>query len=209
MNPVPLLRRPLAAVVVAALVVVGSGACSKDKEDDGEKKAAPVTTTTSTALTAPPTIALQITGLEANGTQAPDEATVAAVKATLDAWLAGAVVGPLFTGQPAGDLSAAFTPAALQRVLNDPVARSTMVAEGLPPATTSITATQAAATLSSVAGPDGVPAVIAAGLDILLRATGPTVDVDLNYYGEVVLVPEAGSWKIDAFEVTTKQDSRA
>lgn len=201
------LRRPAAVALVAVLALGGAGACSKDKDD----AAAPPSTTTSTAaLTAPPAITMTIAGVEANGTQPPDEATVGGVKAALDAWLASAVVGPLFTGQAAGDLSAAFTPAALARIAADPAARSTLVAEGLPPASTSITAERAAATLSSVAGPDGIVGVVAASLDVLLRATGPTVDVDVNHFGEVVLVQdEGGAWKIDSFTITTQQDSRA
>ena len=201
-----LLRRPTAAALAAVLALAGAGACSKDKDD----AAPPTSTTSTTALAAPPAIGIAITAVEPNGTQAPDEATVGAVKAALDSWLAAAVVGPLFTGQPAGDLSAAFTPAALERITADPAVRSTLVAEGLPPASTSITAERATAALSSVAGPDGVVAVVAASLDVLLRATGPTMDVDVNHYGEVVLVAdEAGAWKIDSFTITTKQDSRA
>jgi hypothetical protein len=204
---VPLLRRPIAAALAATVATVGLAACSKNDDDDGR---AASTTTSSTALAAPPSIAIQITGVDPNGTQAPDEATVAGVKAALDAWLSAAVVAPLFSGQPAGDLSAAFTPAALERIAADPAARSTLVTEGLPPASSSITAERASAALSSVAGPDGVVAVVGASLDVLLRATGPTVDVDVNHFGEVVLVPDdAGAWKIDAFSVTTKQDSRA
>ena len=204
-----LLRRPLVAAVVAALVVAGLGACSKSSSDEGDRQARPTSTTSSTALAAPPAIGIDISGVEANGTQPPDDATVAAVKKTLDTWLATAVVGPLFTGQPAGDLAPAFTPAALERIAADPAARSTLVAEGLPPATTSITKERATAALSSVAGPDGVVAVVAASLDILLRATGPTMDVDVNHYGDVVLVQEADGWKIDSFTITTQQDSRA
>lgn len=204
-------RRPLVALAVAAALAVGGlGACSKsESDDDDQARPAPTTSTTTTALAAPPVIGIDISGVDANGTQPPDEATVAAIKVALDTWLATAVVGPLFTGQPAGDLAPAFTPAALERIAADPAARSVLVAEGLPPATSSITKERATAALSSVAGPDGVVAVVGASLDILLRATGPTVDVDVNHYGDVVLVQEADGWKIDAFTITTQQDSRA
>lgn len=204
-------RRPLIALTVAAALAVGGlGACSKSESDgDDQARPAPTTSTTRTALAAPPAIGIDISGVDANGTQPPDEATVAAIKVALDTWLATAVVGPLFTGQPAGDLALAFTPAALERIAADPAARSVLVAEGLPPATSAITKERATAALSSVAGPDGVVAVVGASLDILLRATGPTVDVDVNHYGDVVLVQEADGWKIDAFTITTQQDSRA
>lgn len=201
--------RPL-AVVLAALVLVGGtvlGGCSKDDDDSSARS-----TTTSTSTTVPPgppTIGVTITGVDPNGTKAPDEATVAAVKATLDSWLASAVVGPLFTGQPASDLSGVFTAAALERLAADPAARPSLVDEGLPPASTAITAERANVALSSVAGPDEVVAVVAAQLDIQLRAQGPTMDVDVNHHGEVVLVQDGGAWKIDAFSVTAARDSRA
>lgn len=203
--------RPLPLLVAALSLVVGVlGACSKDDGDDA-KAPARTTTTSTTTPAAPPTIGVTITGVDANGTKPPDEATVAAVKATLDTWLASAVVGPLFTGQPAGDLSGLFTPAAIERLASDPAARPSLVDDGLglPPASTAITAERANVALASVAGPDEVVAVIAAQLDILLRAQGPTLDVDVNHHGEVVLVADDGTWKIDAFSVTAARDSRA
>jgi hypothetical protein len=201
--------RPL-AFVLAALALVGGtllGGCSKD-EDEPPERSAPTTTSTS-APAGPPTIGVTVTGVDPNGTKAPDDATVAAVKATLDSWLASAVVGPLFTGQPAGDLSGVFTAAALERLASDPAARPSLVDEGLPPASTAITAERANVALASVAGPDEVVAVVAAQLDIQLRAQGPTMDVDVNHHGEVVLVQDGGAWKIDAFSVTAARDSRA
>lgn len=200
------------ALVLAALALAGGtvlGGCSKDKEEPTTRST--TTSTTTTAPPGPPTIGVTVTGVDANGTKTPDEATVAAVKATLDSWLASAVVGPLFTGQPAGDLSGVFTAAALERLAADPAARPSLVDDGLglPPATTAITAERANVALSSVAGPDEVVAVVAAQLDIQLRAQGPELDVDVNHHGEVVLVQDGETWKIDAFSVTAARDSRA
>jgi hypothetical protein len=200
------------ALVLAALALAGGtvlGGCSKDKDEPATRST--TTSTTTTAPPGPPTIGVTVTGVDANGTKTPDEATVAAVKATLDAWLASAVVGPLFTGQPAGDLSGVFTAAALERLAADPAARPSLVDDGLglPPATTAITAERANVALSSVAGPDEVVAVVAAQLDIQLRAQGPELDVDVNHHGEVVLVQDGETWKIDAFSVTAARDSRA
>ena len=199
-------RRLLAPLLLAALLL--GSACSKD--EDPERAAPPTTTTapTTTAPAGPPTLQLTVNGLDPNGTKAPDDATVDAVRATLERWLATAVVGPLYSGQPAGDLSAVFTPAALERLAADPAARATLVDEGLPPATTEISAERAGITLTSVAGPDEVVALIAAQLDVKLRAVGPTMDVDVNHYGEVVLVQEPDGWKIDSFAVETARDSR-
>jgi hypothetical protein len=124
----------------------------------------------------------------------------------MDAWLATAVVGPMHTAQPAPDLSPLFTQAALER-LADPAVRATLVDEGLPAAKT-ITAETASLLLSSVAGPDEVVAVIGARIDLKVHTVGATHDVDVVHQGELVLVPDGTSWKIDSFAVHTSRDSR-
>jgi hypothetical protein len=205
-HPPFLLARRVVPLAVAMALAAGAGACSK--EPAGEKRAATTTTAPTTTAAAAPAIAVTVTGVDANGTREPDEATVAAVKKTIEAWVAAAVVAPLHSGQPAGDLAAVFTPAALER-LADPAVRATLVDEGLPPATKEITAERADVGLFSVAGPDEVVAVIAAQLDLKVRAVGPTLDVDVSHYGELVLVQEGDGWKIDSFALEAARDSRA
>lgn len=197
----PLIPRRLLTLLLAAALVAGG--CSRSGDDD--RSAAEATTSTTAAA---PVIGVTVTGVAANGTALPDEATVAAVKQTLDAWVAAAVVAPLHSGAPAGDLSAVFTAAALER-LGDPAVRASLVDEGLPPATTAITADAADAALASVAGTDGVVAVIAARVDLRIHAVGPTSDVDVAHQGDLVLVPEGDAWKIDSFTMRTSRDSRA
>ena len=128
---------PIALLV--AVCLVASGACSPKGEDAAGKGKGTTRTTTAETKTGVPILQFHVTGINDNGTKGPDEATVAAVKATLDLWLAAAVVGPLHSGKPAGDLSPVFTAAALDR-LNDPSVRATFVARPAAPATTSIRA---------------------------------------------------------------------
>lgn len=195
--------RLLAVLAVAAALVAG---CSKDKDDPAQKESAATSTSGPAAV---PTLQFTITETNSNGTKAPDEATLAAIKKTLDGWLASAVVAPLHSGQPAPDLAPLFTAAALER-LADPAVRATLVDEGMPPATTSITADNATAALSTVAGPDEVVAVVGARIDVRVHAVGPTLDVDVIHWGELVLGPEAdGSWRIESFTLHTSRDSRA
>ena len=202
-----LLPRRLLSATLAVTFVLGASSCSKDDDDEG-RSARPATTTTAAAA-GPPTIGVTVTGVDPHGTRAPDDATVAAVKATIDGWIATAVVGPLHSGQPAGDLSPLFTPAAMERITGDPAARAALVDEGMPPASKAITAERANVGLFSVAGPDEVVAVIGVQLDLKLRAVGPTMDVDVAHYGELVLVQEGGTWRIDTFAVEAARDSRA
>lgn len=197
--------RLLAVLAVVAALVAG---CSKDKKDgdgDGDR---PATSSTS-AVGAAPTLQFTVTETNTNGTKGPDEAQLAAIKRTLDGWLASAVVAPLHSGRPAPDLAPLFTAAALER-LADPATRATLVDEGMPPATTAITAEVANVLLSTVAGPDEVLAIVGARIDVKVRAVGPTLDVDVVHQGEMVLVPEAdGTWRIESFALRAARDSRA
>jgi hypothetical protein len=200
----------LAAALVAVALLLGASACSKKKDDDDssapKRKA---TTTTAEAESAAPILQFTVTETNDNGTKGPDDAQLAAIRKTLDGWLASAVVAPLHTGQPAPDLAALFTAPALER-LGDPATRATVVDEGLPPATKTITAELANVILSTVAGPDEVLAVVGARIDVKVHAVGPTLDVDVVHQGELVLVPEAdGSWRIESFALHTARDSRA
>lgn len=199
-------RRLLATLAVGAVLLAG---CSKDKkDDDGASGKRPVTTTTAVSA-GPPTLQFTVTETNTNGTKGPDEAAMASIKKTLDGWLASAVVAPLHSGQPAPDLAPLFTAPALER-LADPAVRATLVDEGMPPASTSITAEVANVLLSTVAGPDEVLAVVGARIDVKVHAVGPTLDVDVVHQGELVLAPEAdGSWKIESFAIHTARDSRA
>ena len=199
-------RRFLAALtLVAALAAAG---CSKDKDDAASPKK-PGATTTAAEAAAAPTLAFTVTETNTNGTKGPDEAQAAAIKKTLDGWLASAVVAPLHTGQPAPDLTTLFTASALER-LADPATRATLVDEGLPPATTSIAAEVANVLLSTVAGPDEILAVVGARIDVKVHAVGPTLVVDVVHQGELVLAPQDdGTWRIESFALHTARDSRA
>ncbi|HEX4978862.1 MAG TPA: hypothetical protein VFV35_02245 [Acidimicrobiales bacterium] len=188
-------------LVVLVSVALGTSACSDDG-DGGSPR--------STATTAPQQAALrwEVGPVDPQGTAPPDPAVVAAVEGTLDAYLQQAVVVPLRTGKPAAGLEAVLSAAALERVAADPAARSTLLDEGLPPATTSIRAERATAALTSVAGPDGVTAVVGARLDLALRARGPGLEVDIVRQGELTLVQEGDGWRIDSFQLRTQRDSR-
>jgi hypothetical protein len=197
--------RRIAAIPVALLLLVAP-ACSKDKPDGTAAPKAKRAPTTTAAAPAAPTVAFTVTGTDDNGTKGPDDATLAAVKQTMDGWLATAVVAPLHSGQPAGDLSPLFTQAALDR-LADPAVRATLVDEGIPAAKT-ITADTANLLVTSVAGPDEVVAVVGARIDVKVHTVGATHDVDVVHQGELVLVPDGPGWKIDSFAVHTARDSR-
>ena len=199
------LRRPLVLLLATTLVVLP--ACSKKHE-----KAAPRAGTTTAAPTSTaagvPVIHLNLTGVENNGTADPDDATKAAVMATADTWVANAVVAPLHSGQPAGDLTPLLTTSAVAKMA-DPATRAAFVDEGLPAAaSTSITADKADATINSVAGPDGTVGLVGVRVDLRLHAVGPDLDLDVIHWGEMILAQQDGAWRIDAFDLHASRDSR-
>ena len=194
-------RARITAALAVMFLLVLSACSGKTGDDKGSASA------TTTQPGGKPTLTWTVDGIEANGTQPPSDATMAAVKTTLDEYLAVAVVGPLHSGAAAGDLTSVLAPAAVERVAADPAARATLVDEGMPAATKSIAAEAATATLSSVAGPDGVTALVAARLDLRLRAIGPLVDVKIARTGEVVLAPEGDKWMIESFVLRTQRDT--
>ncbi|HEX7166738.1 MAG TPA: hypothetical protein VF230_07145 [Acidimicrobiales bacterium] len=198
-------RFPRAFVALVVAAALAAPACSRKGDGGGDRQSAGKATTTTAA--APPVLTWTVEGLDPNGTKAPGDDVVAAVTATLNSYLATAVVAPLHTGTPAGDLTPLLSASALERVQTDPAARAAFVDEGLPKAT-KITAETVKATLSSVAGPDEVTALVAARLNLALHVVGPQIDVDIVRTGEVTLSPEADGWRIDSFLLHVERNSR-
>lgn len=199
--------RRFVILFVALLVALGGAACSKKDGDDAKAKKPRATTTTEVVLAAAPALAWTVTGVDSQGTAPPGDDVVAAVKATLDTYLVEAVSKPLFSAQPAGDLSAVLSPAAIERLNADPATRATLVDEGMPAATKSITTETATANLWSIAGRDGAPGLFGAQLDLKVHAIGPTVDVTIVRNGEVVLTNDGSGWRIDSFRLRAQRDT--
>ena len=185
----------LAAITVAVAAVAALSGCS-----DGKSAVAP-------PGAGPGAIAFTVSGDEvaaaaAPGPRFPDDVR-AKVTATLERYLGDAVVGPLRSGRPAGDLGTVFTGPALARI-NGPD-RAALVDEGLPPAD-DLRADAASARLAALAEASGVVTVVAAGVEIRLRTGGPD-DVTIVRTGDLVLVADGDGWKIDGYEIRTTRDS--
>lgn len=125
---------------------------------------------------------------------------------TLNRYLRLGVLTPLRSGGPAGPLAPYFTAEAGRLVSAPGTDRAAFVDEGLPPAT-AIRQDHAVATLAGLAGPDGVVVVVTARLDLQVTVEVEGAPVTIARTGELVLVPEGGRWKIDAFDISVKRDS--
>ncbi len=190
----PAVRRPVVVIALVALAAACSGG--------GSEPAAPPPTEPP-----PATIAWEFIGGEVHAVRPPtpglpDDVT-AKVTATLERYLADAVVGPLQSGQPAADLGPVFTGPVLVRV-NGPD-RAALVDEGLPPAPR-LRSEAATAHVATLAGEDQAVTVAAAAI-ILRLHTGGADSVAIVRTGDLVLVPEGDGWKIDGYDIRTTRDS--
>lgn len=136
----------------------------------------------------------------ANVSRATTDATWAGVLATLNRYLDAGVLTPLFSGGPAGDLTPLFTSPAVDRVDKGPD-RAAFIDENLPP-TTDVHADAVVANLTALAGTDGTVSVVSATLDLRLTGRANGVPVTVRRTGDVVLLPDSGTWKIDAYDIS-------
>ena len=132
--------------------------------------------------------------------QAAFDAAWAGVLVTLNRYLELGILTPLRTGGPAGDLAPLFTPLGVDRVLTGPD-RVAFIDENLPPAG-DLRSEAAVAGMNGLAGRDGVMSVVTAGLDLRLVGQVNGAPLTVVRTGELVLVPEGGSWRIDAWDIS-------
>ena len=119
---------------------------------------------------------------------------------TLNRYLEAGVLTPLRSGGPAGDLTPLFIPSAAERVMPGGPDRFAFIDENLPPVD-DVRAEAAVARLTALAGPDGIMSVVTAGIDLRLIGHINGAPVGVSRTGELVLMPEGGTWRIDAYDI--------
>lgn len=197
-------RRAVAASLVLVALV---GGCSGGGGTDDA--GAPGASTTAPAVFA---FALTGTAVEAMSSEPPafPAEVSAGVKAGLETWLGRAVVDPLRTGRPSSGLDAVFTPPALVKVSAPGPERAAVVEEGTE-ISGAVRQQRANAALTALTDTAGAVVLVTAQIDLVHSVTtdaaGGTVDVVRS--GELVLVAEGGTWRIDAFDVVARHDTRA
>jgi hypothetical protein len=188
-------RRLVAAAVLAAWAP--AAACS----GGGGDKAPP-------GKVAPPGFGLTLGGADVQAVNTPPppfpKDVEAAVLATLDTWLTTALVDPLRTGRPPLGVGPLFTAAAAARLAGPD--QPALVESGAP-VSGQVHQDRANVRLTAFTGPAGEAALVAAQLDVGLRVSSPGTRLAVGRTGEVVLVPEAGSWRIDSYDVRSQRDS--
>lgn len=192
---------------LAALVALSTAACSSGGAGGGDS----ATTKGGGARKGEPAAAFTVAGTDVQSMATPAPAfsadVAAGVKATLDGWLAAGVIGPLRTGKPPTGLEPLFTGAALASLGAAGQQRASMLEEGAP-LTGTVTQQKAEARLTALAAPEGAVTLVTAQVDLAQAVAADDGTVDVVRTGELVLVPEGGTWRIDAFDMVAKHDSR-
>lgn len=175
---------------------------------DGDDRPTGAEATTSAAA---PAFAFAVVGTEVHA-MAPETPAFpgdvsAAVTTSLNGWLGRAIVDPLRTGKPAAALDGLFTGAALAKVSSPGAERAAMVEEGAP-LSGEVAQDRADVRLTAVTGPGGAVEFVTAQIDLAHSVPSGDGFVDVLRSGEVVLVPDGGTWRIDAFDVVAKHDTR-
>jgi hypothetical protein len=200
-------------LLVAGLVVLTG--CTRSTSDayttqTTTTQAPPVTTPVlSVAPTSPIAFSAAAFDLQAAGPVSPadSDAAKAGVLDTLNRYLDAAVLTPLRTGGPAGDLTPLFTRPAVDRVMAVGADRSAFIDEDLPPIS-DLRKEAAVVGMTALADEDGVLSVITAGLDLRVVGHIDGEPVSVVRTGDLVLVPDGGAWRIDAYDINVTR-SRA
>ena len=194
-------------LLVAGLVLAaGCGRTHPEAFTTQSTTPQPTVSPAAPVLPLPPPAPITITGdafdLHAAGTVATAtfEATWAGALDTLNRWLEAGVLTPLRTGGPAGDLTPLFSPPALARVVPGGADRFAFIDENLPPVS-DLRSERAVAGLTALAGRDGTVSVVTAGLELRLIGHVAGAPVTVVRTGELVLMPEGGTWRIDAYDI--------
>lgn len=127
----------------------------------------------------------------------------AGVLSTLNRYLNDGMLAPLRSGT-AGELNATFTAGAASRLAGPD--RAALVDEGLPHSG-DVEAKTATATLSALAGTgDDIP-IVTANVKMLAVSGSGANAVTIDRSGDLIFVDEAGTWKIDGYDIRVARDS--
>jgi hypothetical protein len=185
-----------------AAAVLGLPGCTKTKPQGAPSVTVAPKATTSTEPPGPYAFTLAPPEAVAwNGPPVFPDDVRTAVQVLLDRYLSDAILRPLRTAQPAGDLSAIFAPPALDRV-NGPD-RAGLVDEGFPkPDSVHVESATA-----GIVGLQGVP-LVAAGFHVVLTAKFAGTPVRVDRAGELQVGLVGPDWKVVAYDVRVTRDTQ-
>jgi hypothetical protein len=189
-------------VVFGALVGLGAVAALMLGGGSENKTAGPATTN---ATDPGVTITLEAGDIatdSAGPATSMSPAQVQQVLATLRAYVEGAVVEPLRSGEAAGDLSTVFDAGTLARVTG--IDRGVMVEEGLPKVTGAITVTGKPVNFVGLGDQSGNLVLVTASVQFAVDGSiaGIKAPLHIEQHGDLVLAPDgSGAWKVTSYRM--------
>ena len=190
--------RTFASRALVAVLLVALAGCSSSSH-----RTAPRSATTAT-IPQVPTFRLSGTEVPATGAAALPDDVLNGVLTTLNRYLDGALVAPLRSGRTAADLDALFTPAAAVRLAGPD--RATLVDEGQPGPAGRVGVDDASARLTGLLDESGTVSLVAATVDVVIRAGPRSATTRVARSGELVLVPDRGAWRIDGYDLRVTRE---
>ena len=193
----------IVAVAVGAVLLLSGGSSSDDSASSGGD-------TSASRDVANTKISLAAGDVTAESTGPPVTVSPQQTAGVIDVvgdYIETAIVKPLRTGQPAGDLGSVFGAAALARATG--VDRAVLVDEGIPKVTGDLTVSAKPVTITGLGDQDGHLVAIAATVDLDVTATpvGKALPLHIVRGGSFVLTPDAsGAWRVSAYQVLVTRD---
>jgi hypothetical protein len=201
------MRRALLVAVAVLSVSLSATACLGESDPSGLTKAKRrQTSSTSTTVAPEIKVSAASVAVESMRVEAPGfpDAVRDAVVATLNAWVAAGVVGPLLSGQAPVGLDRVFTPVALGRLGAGSPDRAAMLEES---GAGAVQPEKSSVALTGLAGPDGSIELVTAGVDVSMLFVSAGSQVRIARTGDVVLIPLPEGWRIDSYDVVTHRDT--
>ncbi len=196
--------------VVALLTGSGGAACTPSPASEviigraGSPPPAPPTTAVEGSI-APVTFTVSSFDVEGPASPASVERVKAAVAAAFGRYLEAAVLIPVRSGGPAGELTPLFTARAAEH-LSASADRNAFVDEGLPPAS-HIVALASGLRLVGLADGNGDVVLVAARMDLKVSAGIQETTIIIERGGDLLLVPDGDAWKIDSYRIRVTRDT--
>ena len=199
------MRRPVWVFAAAMAATAGWGACSRPTPATIGRSGIPPSTTIVETPATP--VAFTVSSFVVEGATDPAsvESVKAAVLSTFSRYLEEAVLTPLRSGGPAGEITPLFTARAAEH-LSATGERNAFVDEGLPPAAR-IVARVAGLRLAGLADQNGDVVLVAARMDLTLVAGAPGVSITIDRGADLLLVADGDGWKIDSYAVRVARDT--
>jgi hypothetical protein len=182
-------------VGASALAVVVVAGCSGGGDDT---KASPTSSIDERIEVTPGAVTVSSAGPQVGVDDAVRDQMIDTVKRYVQA----ATVAPLRTGR-AADLASLFTPAAAARA--DGADRAVLVDEGLPAATTAISAKAVPAPITVLVDQNGTLVLASVNLDLTAATKTADGPVEIHRVGSLTLAPDAGVWKVAGFDLAVSR----